>query len=61
MPIEQCREIIMLYRLRQRAHALISANREAGNRTVAEIYERIDAWLERQLAFVSSGGGVRGH
>ncbi len=57
MPLEQCREIILLYRLRHRAHALIAANRKAGNRAVADIYARIDTWLETQLSHAMSGGG----
>jgi len=56
MSIDQCRQIIMLYRLRQRAHALIAANRKAGNGAVADIYTRIDLWLETQLSFAMSGG-----
>ncbi len=56
MPIEQCREIILLYRLRDRARNLIEANRKAGNRAVAEIYTRIDDWLEVQLTFAMSAG-----
>jgi len=56
MPIDKCREIIMLSRLRDRARALVAANRKAGNRAVAEIYVRIENWLETQLAFALSGG-----
>ncbi len=55
MPIEKCREIIMLSRLRDRARALVAANRKAGNRAVAEIYVQIENWLERQLAFATAG------
>jgi hypothetical protein len=51
MPIEQCRNIIMLYRLRGRARASIDAHRKAGNRAAAEIYMQIDKWLEGQMAF----------
>ena len=53
MPIDKCREIIMLSRLRDRARDLVAANRRAGNRAVADIYARIEAWLETQLAFAT--------
>ncbi len=56
MPIEQCRNIILLSRLRDRARAQAEANRRAGTRAVADIYVRIEAWLERQLAFAMSAG-----
>ena len=56
MPIEQCRNIILLSRLRDRARAQVAANHKAGNRTVAEIYARIETWLEGQLAFAMTGG-----
>ena len=56
MPIEQCRNIILLSRLRDRARAQVAANRTAGNRVVAEIYVRIETWLEGQLAFAMTGG-----
>ena len=45
MQIEQCRNIIMLYRLRDRARRLVEANRKAGNPGVAKIYAQIDDWL----------------
>ena len=56
MPIEQCRNIILLSRLRDRARAMVAANRKAGNRGVAEIYMQIENWLEGQLAFAMTGG-----
>jgi len=56
MPIEQCHNIILLSRLRDRARALVAANRKAGNRGVVEIYVRIENWLEGQLAFAMTGG-----
>ena len=56
MPIEQCRNIILLYRLRARARGMIEANQKAGNATVAQIYTHIDDWLERQMAYAVSGG-----
>ena len=56
MPIEQCHEIILISRLRDRARALIAANRKAGNRAVADMYARIEDWLEVQLSFAMSGG-----
>ena len=55
MPIEQCHEIILISRLRDRARALIAANRKAGNRAVADMYAQIENWLERQLSFAMSG------
>ena len=56
MPIEQCRNIIMLYRLRARARGMIDANRKAGNTAVAQIYTHIDNWLETQMAHAVSAG-----
>ncbi len=56
MPIEQCRNIILLSRLRDRARAQVAANRRAGNRAVADIYVKIETWLEGQLAFAVSAG-----
>jgi len=56
MPIETCHQIILLHRLRDRARKLIEANSKAGNRTVAEMYARIDNWLEVQMSFAMSGG-----
>lgn len=50
MPIEQCRNIILLHRLRERARRLIEANRKAGNRGVADIYSHIDDWLAVQMS-----------
>lgn len=55
MPIEQCRNIIMLYRLRARARGMIEASQKAGNATVAQIYTQIDGWLETQMAYAVSG------
>lgn len=55
MPIEQCRNIILLYRLRQRARRTAEANRKAGNIAVAQIYTHIDAWLERQMSQAMGG------
>ncbi len=55
MPIETCHQIILLHRLRDRARKLIEANRQAGNRTVADMYARIDDWLEVQMSFAMSG------
>lgn len=54
MPIEQCRNIILLYRLRERARGMIAAHRKAGNPAVAQIYMRIDGWLETQMAHAMS-------
>ena len=56
MRIEHCHRIIVLYRLRDRARRLIAANRDAGNKAVAEIYMRIDDWLERQMSQVVANG-----
>ena len=56
MLIEQCRNIILLSRLRDRARVQVVANRTAGNRAVADIYVQIENWLEGQLAFALSGG-----
>ncbi len=56
MPIDKCREIIMLSRLRDRARAMVAAHRKSGNRAVAEIYVKIEDWLETQLSFAMSGG-----
>ena len=56
MPIEKCQEIILVSRLRDRARALVAANRKAGNRAVAEIYAGIENWLETQLAYALSSG-----
>ena len=55
MPIDKCRQIIMLSRLRDRARRLVAANRQAGNRAVADIYVQIENWLENQLDFATSG------
>ena len=55
MPIEQCHEIILISRLRDRARTLIAANRKAGNRAVADMYAQIENWLELQLSFAMSG------
>lgn len=52
MQIEQCRKIILLTRLRERARRLIETNRKAGNAGVAQIYASIDAWLEVQMGYV---------
>ncbi|WP_443750621.1 hypothetical protein [Asticcacaulis solisilvae] len=54
MPIDQCRNIIMLYRLRERARSLIEASRKTGNPAVAQIYTQIDNWLETQMAYAMS-------
>lgn len=56
MQIEQCRKIILLTRLRERARRLIETNRKAGNAGVAQIYAGIDAWLEVQMGYVMSEG-----
>ena len=56
MPIEQCRNIILLYRLRDRARKMIEANRMAGNKPVAQIYTDIDDWLAVQMSYAVSGG-----
>ena len=58
MQIEQCRKIILLTRLRERARRLIETNRKAGNAGVAQIYASIDAWLEVQMGYVIKGGHV---
>lgn len=55
MPIDQCQQIIMLYRLRDRARRSIEAHRKAGNRNVAELYTRIDDWLAVQMSFAMAG------
>ncbi len=55
MPIEQCRNIILLYRLRARARGMIAAGRKAGNPAVVRIYTHIDDWLENQMAYAISG------
>jgi hypothetical protein len=55
MPIEQCRNIILLYRIRGRARNMIEANRKAGNTAVAQIYADIDGWLEVQMSHAVSG------
>ncbi len=57
MPIEQCRNIILLYRLRERARGMIVANKKAGNTAVAQIYTHIDGWLETQMNHAMSGSG----
>jgi hypothetical protein len=54
MPIEQCRNIILLYRLRERARGMIAAHKTAGNPAVAQIYTRIDGWLETQMKYAMS-------
>ena len=59
MPIEQCRNIIIISRLRDRARAMIAANRKAGNRAVADIYAQIEEWLELQLSHAMSGSRSR--
>ena len=46
MTLEQCHKIILLYRLRGRARDMMQAQRQAGNRAAADIYARIDSWLE---------------
>jgi hypothetical protein len=56
MPIEQCRNIILLYRLRDRARKMIEANRMAGNKPVARIYADIDDWLALQMSYAVSAG-----
>lgn len=56
MQIEQCRKIILLTRLRERARRMIETNRKAGNKAVAEIYASIDIWLEVQMGHVVSEG-----
>ncbi len=56
MPIDQCRNIILLYRLRERARGMVAAYRKAGNTNIAQIYVHIDNWLEAQMAHAVSGG-----
>jgi hypothetical protein len=56
MPIEQSLKLIMLYRLRQRARKLITANQNVGNRAVAYIYGDIDNWLEGLMTRASLSG-----
>lgn len=56
MPIEQCRNIILLYRLRDRARNMIAAHQKAGNKTVAQIYRQIDDWLAVQMSHAVSDG-----
>ncbi len=55
MPIDQCQQIILLYRLRGHARKLVVANRKAGNRAVADIYVQIDRWLEIQMSHAMAG------
>jgi len=55
MPIEQCRNIMLLYRLRERARGMIAAHSKAGNPAVAQIYGQIDGWLETQMKHAVSG------
>ncbi len=55
MPIEQCHNIILMYRLRDRARKLVAANQTAGNRAVAQIYTQIDDWLEVQMTHLVVG------
>ena len=55
MPIDQCQQIILLYRLRGHARKLVAANRKAGNRAVADIYVQIDRWLEIQMSHAMAG------
>ncbi|UDF03052.1 hypothetical protein [Asticcacaulis sp. AND118] len=50
MQLQQCQNVILLHRLRMRARRLMDVNLRAGNRTVAEIYAKIDKWLETQMA-----------
>ncbi|MDV6330127.1 hypothetical protein [Asticcacaulis sp. 201] len=54
MQIEQCRNIIMLYRLRDRARRLVEANRKAGNPGAAKIYTQIDDWLAVHMSHAIS-------
>ena len=56
MPIDQCRNLILLYRLRHRARKMTEANRKAGNMVVAQIYRDIDTWLEVQMSHALSNG-----
>ena len=46
MTLEHCHKIILLYRLRGRARDMMQAQQTAGNRAAAEVYGKIDAWLE---------------
>ena len=55
MPIDQCQQIIMLYRLRDRARKAIAAHRKAGNRAVADLYTQIDDWLAVQMSHAMAG------
>lgn len=55
MPTDQCQQIIMLYRLRDRARRSIAAHQKAGNRNVAELYTRIDDWLAVQMSYAMAG------
>ena len=50
MTLEHCHKIILLYRLRGRARDMMQAQQKAGNRAAADIYARIDAWLETLMA-----------
>ncbi len=56
MPIEQCRNIILLYRLRDRARNMIAAHHKAGNKAAAQIYRQIDDWLAVQMSHAVSRG-----
>ncbi|MFP1129507.1 hypothetical protein [Asticcacaulis sp. W401b] len=50
MNLRQSQSVILLYRLRLRARRLRDVNQKAGNASVAQIYAKIDHWLEGQMA-----------
>ena len=50
MPIEQCRQIITLHRLRNRVAKRIETYRDAGDDAVVEFYSILEEWLDRQLS-----------
>lgn len=54
MQLQQCQHVILLHRLRIRARRLMDANQRAGNRSVADIYLKIDKWLEMQMTHALS-------
>lgn len=50
MNLRQSQSVILLHRLRVRARRLRDVNQKAGNASIADIYARIDRWLEGQMA-----------
>lgn len=50
MPVPNYQAVILLHRLRIRARWLRDVNQTAGNASIADIYARIDVWLEGQMA-----------